>query len=339
MYGYIAPGIASQSKVAGTTGTNGKTPTSKFSGVRNFGSNWGIKGSSEVSEGLTAVYKYETSIDSTGGASGIRYGYAGLSGGFGTITVGQSNSASKVHINSAVDKSSWSGNATLSTSGREPNLVSYSVAAGSFSFQADAKMDASMKDKSVDAYEVAGTVGGLMETGSIHFAHIKPADSAGSIVPSEATGNASGMNDSSTNVVAFQYGIGGLKVHLGYAVDKTKNNGCKEAETACMTKQSSTSVLFGAGGSVGDTGVTYGFNMTKNKVKSTDNAGGETGNMTKTVSRTPWVFALNRSLGGGASVHFEHANSDKVIDPTVTEGDGAGDKESGWTAVWLSIAF
>ena len=31
-----------------------------------FGSRWGIKGSSEVSEGLTAVYKFETRVGQGG---------------------------------------------------------------------------------------------------------------------------------------------------------------------------------------------------------------------------------------------------------------------------------
>ena len=42
--------------------------------VKNYGSRWGIKGSNEVAEGLTASYKFETNLDlanaeSAGGAS------------------------------------------------------------------------------------------------------------------------------------------------------------------------------------------------------------------------------------------------------------------------------
>ena len=58
------------------------------------GSRWGVKGSSEVSEGLTAVYRYEAALDlslrPTLGEKGAgRLSYVGLSGGFGTVTLGR----------------------------------------------------------------------------------------------------------------------------------------------------------------------------------------------------------------------------------------------------------
>ena len=67
-------------------------PTPAKTGVSDFDSRWGIQGSNEVSEGLTAVYRYERSIDSSNagdaGVEGGRLSYVGLSGGFGTITIG-----------------------------------------------------------------------------------------------------------------------------------------------------------------------------------------------------------------------------------------------------------
>ena len=44
------------------------------------------------------------------------------------------------------------------------------------------------------------------------------------------------------------------------------------------------------------------------------------------ANSTPWMFGLNRSLGGGASVHFEHS------DPDI-----AGKKSTSWLA--LSVSF
>ena len=43
------------------------------------------------------------------------------------------------------------------------------------------------------------------------------------------------------------------------------------------------------------------------------------------MNTNPWLFAVNRDLGGGASVHLEHANDDN--------------DESGTTAVGLNVAF
>ena len=54
------------------------------------GSRWGIKGSNEAGEGLTAVYYFESKIDATNGDQpGGRLANAGISGGFGSITLGQ----------------------------------------------------------------------------------------------------------------------------------------------------------------------------------------------------------------------------------------------------------
>ena len=63
------------------------------------GSRWGIKGSSEVSEGLTGVYKFETRINANATSTNAKGGiddsqstnqlYVGLSGGFGSLTLGK----------------------------------------------------------------------------------------------------------------------------------------------------------------------------------------------------------------------------------------------------------
>ncbi|MDE0308366.1 MAG: hypothetical protein OXI60_00835 [Acidiferrobacterales bacterium] len=47
---------------------------------------------------------------------------------------------------------------------------------------------------------------------------------------------------------------------------------------------------------------------------------------TSSTSNTPWTLALSRSLGGGASVHFEHENKDS-------------DSEKNRSAVFLLVNF
>ena len=44
----------------------------KDAAVHNHGSRWGIKGSVEVSEGLTAAYKYETGLQNNVSAGGLQ---------------------------------------------------------------------------------------------------------------------------------------------------------------------------------------------------------------------------------------------------------------------------
>ena len=113
------------------------------SGLADRGSRWGIKGSSEIAEGLTAVYRYERSIDSTNAEdTGGRLSYVGLSGNFGTITVGQVWSATYNSVGVITDNSGAFGDSE--TDLRIGNAVSYSVSVGNLSLQADVVMN---KDK------------------------------------------------------------------------------------------------------------------------------------------------------------------------------------------------
>ena len=105
--------------------------------VRDVGSRWGIKGSHEVAEGLTATYKYEQSLSTVSATLGSgRLSNIGISGGFGTITLGQIWSASAIHYGFKVDPSYWNG-VFGGANYRNGNSVSYSSSAGDVTFQID----------------------------------------------------------------------------------------------------------------------------------------------------------------------------------------------------------
>ena len=152
--------------------------------VSDLYSRWGIQGSAEVSEGLTAAFRYEAKIDTANaesagsgghahdavddndddatneiqenqmpdgsfvnhahakaaGASsfgpGGRLSYVDLSGGFGTVRLGQIWSASGSHYYFKVDPSHYNGS-TGGASTRNKNSISYSSSAGDVSFQID----------------------------------------------------------------------------------------------------------------------------------------------------------------------------------------------------------
>ena len=107
--------------------------------IGDIGSRWGITGSHEVAEGLTASYKYEVGLNTAttalGSAKG-RHSNISLSGGFGTVTLGRFWSASAIHYGFAVDGSYWHG-IFGGASTRLGNSVSYSSSAGDVSFQID----------------------------------------------------------------------------------------------------------------------------------------------------------------------------------------------------------
>ena len=139
-------------------------------------SRWGIKGSSEISEGLSAVYRFEHKI-STENASqpGGRLAYAGLSGSFGTVSLGQIWSASFNHVGGITDGSWFYGNSE--TSYRVGNALSYAMSAGAISMQIDAVMDGGTDTgESVDQLEFGMTVS-LGDIGKLGLAYVDTKDS------------------------------------------------------------------------------------------------------------------------------------------------------------------
>ena len=130
--------------------------------VGDFTSRWGFQGSAEVAEGLTAGFRYESRMDTTNATTaghrhtkpvpdgdgilsaglpasatgGGRLSYINLSGGFGTVTLGQIWSASAIHYGFAVDPSYVNG-VFGGAHYRNGNSVSYSSSAGDVSFQID----------------------------------------------------------------------------------------------------------------------------------------------------------------------------------------------------------
>ncbi len=136
------------------------------------GSRWGVKGSNEVSEGLSANYRYEEALDlaTASLSTGNRLSYVGLSGGFGTISIGRIWSASWNSVGAILDNSYVYG--TSKTSYRVGPAVSYSNSVGAASVQLDLVMDKANSEKSgVDQYEF----GLSMDLGAatLAFAHRK----------------------------------------------------------------------------------------------------------------------------------------------------------------------
>ncbi len=121
--------------------------------MKSNGSRWGVKGSNEISEGLSGIYRYEENLDLSSATlkADNRLSYVGLSGGFGSITLGRVFSASYNHVGVLTDYGVASTNAASTV--RTSNTVSYSASTGPVSFQVDAKMK-SGNTRSVDAAEL-----------------------------------------------------------------------------------------------------------------------------------------------------------------------------------------
>ena len=391
--------------------------------MKQFGSRWGIKGASELSDGLSAVYRFETRIGE--GAQTTDEIYVGLGGGFGTVSLGKQPSAGNVHVG-FVDQSLALGSNELLT-GDQGSKISYaSPSIGGFSFQVDAQGDRSgAQDKDVDSAQLGATLQ-LGESGKVGVAYVDRAtkgmdnpvakkdpghyNTSGELCddPKKDTctysaGKAADPNahldDDRTAMIAGQYRIGGMALHLGYGQRKWDTDSkagkwdedkyAKGLAGGDLLDKKQKTTFFGVGGGIGDTGVSFFLQVKDTKTDSnkvthsyqdqydafvargyelgadgaiTDTAGdpisgtaltaavaaakgaglepigntdtfrpvgstvtGTTVNAASDPKRTedrargsekssekntPFVLGVSRSLGGGASIHLEHDNTD-----------------------------
>ncbi len=279
--------------------------------VGDFTSRWGFKGSHEVSEGLTASYKYEARMNTTnatsagnrhGGLSsgpdtrdanqdgqstdveddadgdalcpdsdfcagnsvwsdgvangGGRLSQISLSGGFGTITMGQIWSASAIHYGFAVDPSYVNG-VFGGASYRNANSASYSSNAGDVSFQID-KTTGDGESLELGASATLGPVG-------VGLGYASNADDEAGFTGLALSAGAAGVN--------LTIGLGSSKDADGV---KSKMN------------------VLHIGGSVGDTGLSYALQV------ANSDADADAGDQN--------LIVVTNSLGSGASLIFEHVS-------------------------------
>lgn len=137
--------------------------------VTNAASRFGIRGSDDLGNGLSAIYQFEFGANNVGGAGGIgnRLANVGLSGGFGTVTLGRQwtpyynvvgGNGSDIFNGSY----SW-GNTLFSTMGigaRQGNVVSYVTPdmggfSASLALVADGRTNTATDKAHIDATNVA----------------------------------------------------------------------------------------------------------------------------------------------------------------------------------------
>ena len=178
----------------------------------------GITQKPDEVEGAIAASEGTEAIDDDGGPGG-RLSYVSLSGGFGTITLGQIWSASAIHYGFKVDPSYVNG-VFGGASYRPGNTVSYSSSAGDVTFQID-------KVTGDDARVELGTSANLGPVGV-------------------GLGYWSNSNDEAGFTgVAVSSGAAGVNLTIGLG-SSTDSSGAK----------SKWNVLH-VGGSVGDSGLSY----------------------------------------------------------------------------------
>ncbi len=283
-----------------------KSSDSKVS-VFDGGSRWGIKGSHEAGEGLSAVYRFEHKI-STENASqpGGRLAYVGLSGGFATVTAGQIWSATYNSFGAVTDNSWFWGDSQ--TSYRHGQAVSYAFSNDLMSLQIDAIYGGAAEPDDLQKTEFGLSVN-IGEMGKVAFAHT---DDKYTLADVDESGGRNADDTEWSNKetsVAAEISVSALTAYVGTATDKRTCTGVVQSDGTTINCIAGTpgqddaknkTTFFGLRGGLGDTGLSYVFQW--RDVKSTD--------------QKPWLLSLTKGLGDSASLVFEHADNDDSANQT-----------------------
>ena len=250
--------------------------------LNSFGSRWGVKGSNEISDGLSAVYRYEENLDLRSATllGGNRLSYVGLSGGFGTLTMGRVWGAEYNSTGAILDNSYFIGDSYGSY--RVGPAISYSISTGPVSLQLDAIMSDNKvnNNKTVDRMLFGASAGfGAGKVAISYDSNSDGIDDDGDMIPK-----------TTNTTIAGEVSFGSMRAYVGQATKKP--DGGNKART----------IMGGVGGSLGDTGM--GFLM--QAAKKRDAMG----------KPTPILLSLYRSLGGGSTVVLEGLFNDKNADGT-----------------------
>lgn len=171
--------------------------------IKNISSRFGVRGSHDLGNGLSAVYRYEFGVasDVADVQDNNRLSFVGLSGSFGTITLGRVWSAFFNHVGTIMDVSQNVGGDGYNGPYRTSNTLSYATGSGPIALQLDLNLDGDNPNSSgVDEWQAGGTytAGPL----SIALAH------------RDANGGAA--DDTSQTGVGVKYNMDGFWLGAGY---------------------------------------------------------------------------------------------------------------------------
>ena len=272
--------------------------------LNSFGSRWGVRGSNEISDGLSGVYRYEEALNLRNAtlSANNRLSYVGLSGGFGTLTMGRVWGAEYNSTGAILDASYFFGNSYGSY--RVGPAVSYAISTGPVSLQLDAVM--SDNPKSIDRILFGASAGfGAGKVAVSYDSNEDPRDSTTGLVTAATKARVNAENVKTTNTTfAGEVSFGSMRAYVGQATSKPPS-GTKNRK-----------IMGGVGGSIGDTGMGFLMQITQKR----DNTG----------KPTPVLLSLYRSLGGSSTV---------ILEGTFNDKDGEGNKVKSRTALVLKVDF
>ncbi len=117
--------------------------SSETQNVNNTGSRFGFRGSGDIGNGMTAFARYEfgTTTDTNAGGVSNRLSFVGLSGPFGSVSLGQQWSAYYQNVGTHASPNIANGPGQQLGPFRTGNTLQYSNSLGPISMMVDARVD------------------------------------------------------------------------------------------------------------------------------------------------------------------------------------------------------
>ena len=268
------------------------------------------------------MYQFEQEISTpdAGQPSG-RLSYVGLSGGIGSVTVGKIWSASYNSVGVITDNSYHSGNSQ--TSLRHGNAISYAISNDLMALQVDAVYRGADDNADGNNDDLEKVEFGLsVNLGEIGKVAVSSADNKDTFDPgSFETGIDDTKEGVKTTTVAAEVYVANLTAYVGYqetitAVSLAGTN----TNTDDIREDKLQTTFIGIRGGIGDTGIDYVFQW--RQLKDTEAP------LHLSIPK-PWSLGLGKSLGGGASIYLEHADSDGIVYRPYAGSYGEPEKQQG----------
>jgi len=134
--------------------------------TRSYGSRFGVRGETDLGNGMTGFGRYEWDVDfldhneDADDDIDIRHRYVGIKGGFGSLTIGHTYHTFYNHVVAPLDNPWWgSAEAYLNNDGREDHGVTYAGRSGDITFGATAFFEREAGEDAIDELEVGLSFG------------------------------------------------------------------------------------------------------------------------------------------------------------------------------------
>jgi predicted porin len=128
--------------------------------VRGFGSRFGMKGESDLGNGMTGFGKFEFGVAAQGAGPNVsrRHAHVGIKGDFGSVTLGQAYHTYYNHVYGATDGPWWGSGYAYPSPGRTDEALTYRGGSGDVSFGVTLYLEAG-GEETIDGTEFAASFG------------------------------------------------------------------------------------------------------------------------------------------------------------------------------------